>query len=345
MFSSSAPGRPITTRLAKRPLRTSSSRVMRLIAGEGGALQRRQQLLEGALRFQRPCLHPVVGQPREERHGLHGDVGLVLVVLREMHGIDGAVEQRGDPRGQAKRHDGIRAALGNRKNGFVQASPPTTTPQTTVTARCVKGPRLPGQRREMIACCIFPWDVFLGSTSWVVATPGGSGSPVVGVVCSPNSWGRSRRRAARRGCSWRWPAASALPCRGVSPRRTRPGRVPATNGRPAATGAPATTDQHRDLHQQRRADGRQHFGQRHRSTTMEFTAAAPAYSFTVTERRLLHRSTARSPTARRPCRTFGQSRLDADRRRQRGCRHRLARQRARRAAAPSSSARPTPPPT
>ena len=178
MFSSSAPGRPITTRLAKRPAADQFVARHGLIAREGGALQRRQQLLEGALRFQRPCLHPVVGQPREERHRLHGDVGLVLVMLREMHGIDGAVEQRGDPRGQAKRHDGIRAAFGNRKNGFVQASPPTTTPQTTVTARCVKGPRLPGQRREMIACCIFPWDVFLGSTSWVVATPGGSGSPV-----------------------------------------------------------------------------------------------------------------------------------------------------------------------
>ena len=180
-------------------------------------------------------------------------------MLGEMHGIDGAVEQRRDPRGQAKRHVGIRAALGNRKNGFVQASPPTTTPQTTVTARCVKGPRLPGQWREMIACCIFPWDVFLGSTSWLVATPGGSGSPVweryavqtVGAV----------RVDARLDVDARGVGRQRLLCRAEerSPRRTRPGRVPATNGRPAATGLRATADRHRDLHQQRRADGRHHF--------------------------------------------------------------------------------------
>ena len=48
---------------------------------------------------------------------------VVLVVLGEMHGIDRAIEQRRDARGQAKRHLGVRAALGNRKNGFVQDSP------------------------------------------------------------------------------------------------------------------------------------------------------------------------------------------------------------------------------
>ena len=85
-----------------------------LIVGESSALQRRQQLGEGAPRLQRPRLHPVVGQPRQERHRLHSDVGLVLVMLGEMHGIDGAVERCGDSRGQAKRHDGIGTALGNR---------------------------------------------------------------------------------------------------------------------------------------------------------------------------------------------------------------------------------------
>src|SRR5688500_19139188 len=50
------------------------------------------------------------------------------MVLGKMHGIDGAVEQGRNLRGQTKRHDGIRAAFGNCKNGFVQASPPSTTP-------------------------------------------------------------------------------------------------------------------------------------------------------------------------------------------------------------------------
>ena len=47
----------------------------------------------------------------------------VLVMLGEMHRIHGAVELRRDPGGQSERHDGIRPALGNRKNGFVQNFP------------------------------------------------------------------------------------------------------------------------------------------------------------------------------------------------------------------------------
>ena len=191
---------------------------------------------------------------------------VVLVVLGEMHGIHGAVEQRRDPRGQAKRHVGIRPAFGNRKNGFVQASPPSTTPQTTVTARCVKGPR-PPRRREMIARCIFPWDDFPGSTSWMVATPGGSGSPAVGSGMQSRQLGPF---ASTRGSTWMlvaWPAGVyfAVPSECHRAGRDLDGSRQRVDDRQQLE-LRAGTDRHRDVHQQRRADGRHHFEHARRST-------------------------------------------------------------------------------